>query len=293
MPSFFPPQYGDFGKAYNDLATKQMKDEDYVTKLTIKRTAAHGLKIETSATSATGIEGALKMSYKCPKTKNEFEVSDNTNGKLKAKAKITDLADGVVVTVEPAQDKGLFAVKATVDYQQDRFCGSAELNVNETQDKETKKRSQTHNMALSGVVGMDGISVGAKLNFEGSKCSDYNMAFNFAEDDFQFTLITETTKEKKPVVRAKFFQQVNADLQSGFQYDSPSNVVTLAFQKKLDAVTTVKAAVTTEGLVNTALQHTLSNPRAQLNLAAQFKTVNGLSLSAAEKYGINWTVGDL
>jgi hypothetical protein len=290
MP-FTPPLYSDFGKSFNDLSTKQMKDEDFVTKLTVKRNAANGLKIETSATSNTKLDGSVKIAYKCPTSKNEFEASDNTTGKLKVKAKITDLAEGVVVTVEPSVSKSLFAAKTTVDYKQDSFCGSAVVNVNETKDKEGKN-GWKHDVALSGAVGMEGISLGAKFNFEGSKCTDCNMGFNFAEDDFQFTMITETDNAK-PVVRVKFFQQVNANLQSGFQYDSPSNVITLACQKKLDNVTTFKAAVNTQGLVNAALQHKLCNTAGQVNLAAQFKTTNGMSLGKMDKYGINWTLGDL
>jgi len=282
--SFTPPKYGDFGKSLNDLFSKKF---DYENKVTVKRTAANGLSVETGVVSAKNLSGSVKLVYK-EKGLGEFEASHDTSGNLKGKAKFTNLAKGVVAILESTLNN-TFKAKATVDYAQDKFAASADLTV-----AEAKQGAHNVNASLAGVVGAEGISLGAQLNFSNASGSfdtpDVNMGFNFAENDFQFSLVTETTKAG-PFVRAKYFQQVSKDLQSGFQFDS-DNTVTLGFENKLDNSTIWKNTLSTKGVINTAIQHTLANPRAQLNLAASFNTTNGFDWSA-QKYGLGVTLGEL
>lgn len=285
--SYTPPQFKDFGKGLNDLFKKKF---DYENTVTIKRSTASGLKIETVGKQVvndkkTSLGGSVKLSYK-EKGLGEFEASNNHAGNLTGKAKFTNLADGVVATLESTLNSK-FKASAQVDYTQDHVAASAKVQLAEGADAHVTSGT------VAGVVGYEGISLGAALNFSnaGGKFGspDVQMGFNFAENDFQFALTTENSKAG-PVVRAKFFQQVNATLQSGFQFDS-DNTVTLGFQNQLDKDTLLKTTISTSGVINTALNYTLANPSAQVNLATQFNTTNGLDW-AAGKHGVGITLGD-
>lgn len=285
--SYTPPQFKDFGKGLNDLFKKKF---DYANTVTVKRTAANGVKIETVGKQevnkdVTSLGGSVKLTYK-EKGLGEFEVSNNTKGNLKGKAKFTNITDGVVATLESNLNQK-FKVSAQVDYTQDHFATSAKAELAEGKDAHVTSGS------VAAVGGFEGISLGASLAFTNKSGSfgspDMQMGFNFAEDDFQFSLITENS-EGGPVVRAKFFQQVNSTLQSGFQFDS-DNSVTLGFQNKLDKDTILKTKFSTSGAIHTAINYTLANPSAQINVATQFKTTNGLDWSPA-KYGVGITLGD-
>lgn len=285
--SYTPPQFKDFGKGLNDLFKKQF---DYANTVTVKRTTATGLKIETVGKqvvkdSKTSLGGSVKLSYK-EKGLGEFEASNDTAGNLKGKAKFTSLADGVVATLETNLNSK-FKASGQVDYTQDHFASSAKVQLAEGKD------AHVTSGAVSGVVGYEGISLGASLAFSNASGSfgapDVQMGFNFAENDFQFSLNTENAKGT-PVVRAKLFQQVNATLQSGFQFDS-DNTVTVGFQNKLDKDTILKTKISTSGVIDTAIKYTLANPSAQINVATQFKTTNGLDWNAS-KYGVGITLGD-
>jgi hypothetical protein len=279
----------------SDLLSKKFDFDDL--KLTIKRKTACGLAVDTSATASGGaLSGSVKLVYK-EKGLGDFELSDNTNGKLKAKAKLTNLQKGVVVTIEPAVTTKL-SLNTTVDYSQDNFALTAGLNLTEvpavaaSDEKKAVPASVASAFNVAAVVGFEGISLGGKVtgNLSDGSSPDVNMGLNFAEDDFQFSLITETG-ESGPIVKAKFNQQVNADLQSGFEFSNPDNTLTLGSQYRLDSATLFKSTISTSGIIKTAIQHTLANPRAQVNLASEFSTTNGFDLSA-NQYGLSVTLGD-
>ena len=85
----------------NDLFKKKF---DYENTVTVKRSTASGLKIETVGKQVvndkkTSLGGSVKLSYK-EKGLGEFEASNNHAGNLTGKAKFTNLADGVVATLE-------------------------------------------------------------------------------------------------------------------------------------------------------------------------------------------------
>lgn len=280
--SYFPPQFKDFGKNLNDLFKKKY---DYSNTVTIKRSTDSGLKVETKAQSAdNALSGSVKLSYK-EKGLGDFEATNTSGGDLKGKAKFTDLADGVVATLETAMNSG-FSAGVTVDYTQDHFAGSANLNIKEVEDAKEGDASVSWAGSVTAAAGWEGISLGGKVNYgAGDKAPTYDMGFNFAEDDFQFSLVTADS-----TVTARFFQQVSKNLQSGFKFDS-NNTVTVGIQNKLDSATTLKASINTQGVVNTALNYTLANPSCQVNVASQFQTAGGLSWTS-KKYGLGLTLGD-
>jgi len=301
MP-FVPPFYADLGKSSKDLLTKKF---DYANQMVIKRTSACGLKIETTVQSEKSLTGSVKLTYK--QKGQEYEASQSTAGDLTGKVKFTDLSPGVVLTIDPTIANAQ-KLKTTVDYSQDNFSASAVLDVTAvpafekdvTVEKDGKKEVVKEKVPLSfksansvsAVVGFDGISLGAKVAFDNAFVNpDMNMAFNYGEKDFQFTVATETRKDG-PAIVGKFFQQVNSNLQSGFSFESPENKLTLASQLNLDSATIFKNTLSTDGIVNASIQHTLANPKVQVNLAGQFKTANFREFTS-QKYGLGFTLGDL
>lgn len=274
-----------------DLGKKQF---DYFNKFTVKRATANGLKVETSVTSADDLSANVKLSY-TEKGLGAFEASEDTSGVLKTKAKFTDLHPGATVTVEPSFN-GLLTVKSTAEYSQENFAVAATLQVKESkvEDETTKKKvsQYTPTSSIAAVLGFDGISIGGKLSVADKKFSepDVNLGFNFAENDFQFSVVTETAEKKGHSVSAKLFHQVNSDLQSGFAFASPANTVTFSNQYNLDKSTVLKSSVSTTGKFQASVQNTSKFGR--FNLAAQFQSANGRSFKS-EKYGLSYTVGDL
>jgi hypothetical protein len=285
--SYNPPQFGDFGKGLNDLLKKKF---DFKNQVTIKRATSHGLKVETGVVVGKSLDGSVKLTYK-EKGLGEFEASNSTSGVLKSKAKFTDLSPGVTLTVESELSKTIKITK-TVDYKQDHFSGRVKASFKEADP--TQKTTSEKAVSVAAAVGWDGISIGGEVS--GSSKTEFkefekNFGFNFAEDDFSFSLQTEQANDKSPIVSARFFQKVNADLQSGFKFDS-NNVITIGSEYKLDKSTVLKHSICTKGVVQSAINHTLSNPSVQLNLAAEFNTENFFSWST-NKYGLGFTLGDL
>jgi hypothetical protein len=264
-------------------------------KLTVKRKTASGLAVETTTTSSgNNLAGSVKLTYK-EKGLGEFEVSDNTKGALKGKAKFTNLQPGVVLTLEPSCTP-TFAMKTTVDYSQDNFTVSGALTATESTTPATGDKAATSSfstdVALSAVAGFEGVSLGGSVEAKSKDdyAQDFNMGLNFAEDDFNFSLVTSTDKKAGPIVTGRFFQKVSADLSSGFQFTNPSNEVTLGSEYRLDSKTVFANSVSTAGAIKLGVEHILSNPAAKVNLACS-GTTSGLNLAVA-KYGLSVTLGD-
>jgi len=289
--AFVPSKFADLGKQVKDLLSDDFK---YDNKLVIKRTTASGLKLQSTTTAKnSGLKGAFKGTVK-DKSLGELEVQGDTSNIFSAKLKLTKLAPGVKTTVKVtsgAKKEGdaTFSSSVTADYSQDNFSSTLDLCL--------KEKAEGYSGAISGsaVVGFEGVSVGitgnAKVDNKFAVTPFLpNMAFEIAEDDFSFGLATETL-DNDVGLRAKFFQKVNGDTQRGLLFSSPENLLTVASKYNLDSSTTLKTSVCTNGIVQAAVKHTLFNPKMQLNLSTQFKTTNGLDLTA-QKYGLGVTLGD-
>ena len=189
----------------------------------------------------------------------------------------------------PALKKGKWNVASTFDYSQDNFAATAKWNLAEVVKDE--KKAFESNFSLAGVAGTDGLSFGCKLDFApGASSPDVGLGFNYSESDFAVSLLTT---DKPANVTAQLYHQASADLQTGFSFASPSNVVTFANQYQFDKDTMGKYTFSTSGTVQAAIQHTLANPKAKVNLAAKFSTKNGYSNFKSESTGLSFTLGDL
>jgi hypothetical protein len=289
--SFVPPKFGDLGKAVKDLLED---DFDYDNEVVVKRKTKNGLKIDSTTTAKDSkLAGALKVVYKHADF-GEVEVKTATNSNNNLKWKPAGLPAGFKATVKQAFVNGITLKKGSVgvDYSQENLAVSVESTYTA---KSGEKASKTA-VKASAVLGEDGVSLGAvmDLNLDDKFQStgvDFNMAFQISEDDFSFGLATETQDDKSVGLKAKFHQVVSSSHQRALLYSSPDNVLTLVAQHDLDDVTSLKVAISTQGVIQTALKHTLSDPRAKLNLATEFETTNGFQLTA-KKFGLGVTLGD-
>jgi hypothetical protein len=300
MAAFVPKKYGDLGKQYKDLLKN---DFDYDNCLKVKRKTACGLKFDSTAKHKKKLEGSLKASFKDAEL-GDMEFQASTSNKFNMKLKLSELADGLKSTIKAqlggkvGDIKTDFSVTNTFDYSQENFTGSLETTLNERGD------AWTGNIVGSVVVGTDGVSLGATFSTdvtsdmkmkEGS--SDYNVAFELAEEDFTLGLATESSKKGEPVFKASWHHNVSKDCVNAVLFENNdstdvTNTMTLCTKYAVDDVTDLKVKASTAGIIDTAITYTLGNPSAKLNFATQFKTSTGTDWTFG-KFGLGITLGSI
>jgi hypothetical protein len=281
------PTYGDLLKNASDLLKKKF-DTDY--KVTFKRSTACGLKIENSATStSSGLKGNLKGTFK-DKELGEVEFTAATTDLFTGQLKLTNLLDGLKATIKTTLGKKKdtdadFSVQLKTDYSQDNVTGRLDVVVGEY--GEDRKVDFT----ASVVGGSDGINFGAQAT------SQYTDKFSSPVFDFGMSLVENDftlgvqTLSKKDSIQGSIFQKL-ANGKRAIDFVYPANVATFANEYNLDGSTTLKSSISTSGAIQTAVEHTLSNPALKFNVATKFETTTGLDL-AVQSHGVGITVGDL
>lgn len=293
--SFTPKGYSNFGKTVKDLCSD---DFTYKNSLTVKHKTACGMTVQSQATvKGNGFDGAFKLKCK-NKQIGDMEFNGSTKDVFSAKVKLAEFAQGVKATLKATlggkkPSDPHFSLVKTLDYSTEHVAVSLETTANEKDSELSGK------VKVSGVFGFDGVSLGGECstNFSNKfdlSNKDFKMAFEIAEDDFSFGLATGTDSAKNLCLTGSFFQQVAKGHSRGIKFvnsENSTNILTLVTKYDLDNSTSLKTSVSTEGVVQNALTHTLSNPSAKLNLATKFKTSNGFDWSAQE-YGLGVTLGD-
>jgi len=276
MSTFIPPFFADLGKSASDLFKKKF---DYSNTVATKNKTLSGLVFTTTGDLSTpnGIAGTIKVNHSDKKYgKTEAEIS--TAGSAKGKVTLDTLLDGTVVHVS-ANNKPSGTV--TAEYRQDFFAGTASY---ETSFFNKNKLNG------SGVIGFDGLSVGGSVTFDlmgGSDVEDYNVGAQYATRDYTAAIRTENKGE---FITGSYFLQVSPVHQIGASLNS-NLVGQLATEYRVDARTSVKARADTNGVVDTAVEHRLANPKVLINFASQFQAGKNLTL-APSKFGVGLTFGD-
>jgi len=286
MAAFVPPLFGKLGTAASDLFKKKYDFQNVVQQ---KHKTKSGLVFTSGAELGNGITGSLKLNYK--QSSGEAEGEIHTNGNGKGSMKFKKLADGVVATVSTdAKNKdwgNTSTGKAVVDYQQDFFSGSAAV--------ETSFFDRTQ-LVGSGVIGFDGLSVGAEVKFDVKHVNDvddYNVGAEYTQPDYTATIKTAKRGEE---LTASYFHKVSGDQQVGAQFltriaGGDEKVLTLGTEYKVDESTTIKLKGDTKGDVAAALQHDLKSPAVRFALSSLFDARSPSALTA-KKFGLGITFGD-
>jgi len=285
MSSFVPPYFGKIGQSVKDLFKKKY-EYDHTVK-TINK-AKNGWTLESGAKSADNVKGFIKGKYADPAWgESEVEVNTCAKSENKATLKLKKLADGVTVTLGSTCKDGSSDLSADIQYEQEYFAEQTVLKTD---------IFNKHTLDLSATVGFDGLAVGGQVKLDlskGADVTDTNVGAQYTNSDFTLSLYTEKNCD---LINGGYFQKINRDTQVGalIKYDTTgksARSVTIGTEHQLDFDTTIKAsAELPTGVVSTAIEHRLSNPKLQFGVAAQFKALERPLV--ASKFGLSLTFGD-
>jgi len=284
-----------FKKKFDDK-----KDFNYT--VVVKNKTASGLVFNTEGAfnpkKDNALSATLKATYK--PSWGDAEASLQTTGPSKAEFKFKKLTKGLTVIVtadtapvfaavnpkKPAKFKDL-AVKLAAEYSQEFFAGTASV--------ETAFAESTL-LGGSGVIGFDGLSVGASVQFDTKSISsvdDYNVGAQYDGGDFT---VTAKTADRGENLDLSYLQKVDKDVTvsgvlSAKLDGSSERSFALATEYKVDANTTLKFKGKTDKTITIAAEQRLANPRVQVGVASSWGIV-GFSAPNPKDFGFTLTFGD-
>jgi len=292
--SFTPQLFSSFGKSVSD-AFKKDKFNTSSNDLTIRTKSSNGMSW-TFGTQQKGEKTAsdLQLKYKNGEFGNT-DIKVTTGNEIKTKTKFDKLYQNLVVTVEAndqTSDDKLDKVSVNADFRQDMFAVSAKVNQNKA-------------LSVSGVVGVDNLSVGAsaKLSFASAPAAaadakpapaqdaltDYEIGFQYEAADFTASVVA---KKKIDEVTGSLSHNFNKDTtflaQASYSYtDATKSSLTIGGKTKVDANTSATAMLDQKGALSTCISHQLRsfakvNLVTTWNLPAVARTGFGLSLTLGE-----------
>lgn len=282
-------KYGDLSKACDDL----FKLDKYQNTMTVKHTTASGLSLESVTTAKdTGFTGSYKFSGN-QKDLGAFEFSGDTSSKFTTKFKPSGLPKGLKAAIKVVCGAKPLESNVNLDYSQKHMTGT--FDVTFAGGKAAVKASATvgdeEGLTFGGIVSA---KVGQGKDKMECTDQDYHVGFQVKEADFAFALNTAMVgKDNKLGLVASFHQQVGEGHERGLQFTNTadSNELRLATKYQIDGRSSLKTVISTNGTIDTALSHILTNPQAKLNIGTQYTTTNGYDI-AAKKYGFGITLGE-
>lgn len=259
-------EFGKLNKKVTDLLDFTSK-----TELSVKRTTASGVKIETTTTSGKSLAGKVKGTVK-DKAVGELSFEGDSSGQFKNKAKLTKLADNLVATVEHAvgpKTGGKHTGAVGITFSQPQFDFSTKLNVAEGAEV-------TGKLDLSVVGGQDGVTAGVNVKadvFPKQNVTDYNFAVSYKQGD---TFGAFTTEKKVSQFNLWIAQTLNSTTRLAVKAtrlaakpeEGRQEQLSFAVERDLDSDTTFKTALDSAGQLNAEITHKLSNPAWKFTLGA-------------------------
>lgn len=273
-----PPQFKDLGKKAKDLFKKQY---DYKNEMKVTSKAG-GVKLESVGLSAkSGLVGSTKANWK-DEYLGDIEVEAHSSGIAKGQFKLSNITDGVNVTV--AGDAA-GALSAEAVYAQENVAATAKASHNLNKGSTTVMASAT--------VGFDAVSVGGQVNLDASgSLKDYNLGLEYATKDLTASVVTSS---KADDVTVSYFQKLSCCTVLGasmlVQPESGTRLYTFGTDYKLDKSTGVKVKADSKGVVGTAVTHTLADPKMKVGVSAEFNAA-GADAFKAQKFGVSLSFGE-
>jgi len=279
--------FKNFGKSTKDLFKKKF---DFENTSKIVNKTQNGITIETTSNVTQSFKGTINTKYvNRDFGEVEVEVSTNAADANKANLKLKKLAAGLVATVGVASsDKdikstsGKPVTSADVEYSQEFFAAQTVVKTDCDKSK----------VDVYGSVGYDGLSVGGQVVYANNAISETNVGIEYTQKDLTVSAFTEKNVE---VVNMSFFQRLQKETAVGASIKYPiasgDRTLTVGVEHQLDFDTVVKAkAELPTGVVSTAVEHKLFNPKLQFTVAAEFNVKN--TPLVANKFGVGLTFGD-
>lgn len=268
------PVFNKFSKSIDDLL-----DFEEDNCITITRKTASGLEIETQtiADNKNALAGKIKGVMK-DKQVGALEATFETAGNFSSKAKLTKLADNVVVTAKHGVKAAAHSGSVTAAYTQDSFVVTGEVSLKE------KEGSPAAALALDVVGGADGFVGGAQVKANvhpKQELTDFGFALSYTQGD---TLGVVTTEKKCSAFNVFLLQSIaeNTSLGVKASYSTKDSkpTATAAVSHGIDADIVVKASVDTVGKVQGQISHQLANPAMKFTLAGVFSNFSQKNFGA-------------
>jgi hypothetical protein len=278
-----PPQFKDLGKKAKDLFKKQY---DFKNEIKVINNGANSVKIESGGYQAKGLAGYTKANW-TDASLGAFEVEAHSTGSARAKLTCKKISNVAVVLEGNAE--GNLSVEATTNAD---VAGSAVALGFQTKHNLNKGSTSIN---ASAVFGHDGVSVGVNCDFDAANPAsptDYNVGAEFTQKDLTATIVTSNQGND---ITASYFQTVCGGLVLGSSLavkpDSGSRLFTFGGDYTLDKATTLKFKTDSNGIVGTALTHTLADPSCKVLASAQFDSLSA-DVFSPQKFGLSLSFGD-
>jgi len=282
-----PPLYKNVGKQAKDLLTKDFEKNLPSLKLETKAENEVALSVEGRRDPKTGEFTVDPFQYKYDFAEGgySFVAKATSNRKLTGEFSVIDkLAKGlkVVTTVsttlvnKPDQVPDN-AVKLGLEYTRD--------NVSATSDFELVKRTAN----ITGVVGNKTVAIGGEVevNLVDAAPSKYNGIAAYTVGNF---VVTGSLRDKLNTFGSSFYRKVNDNTslagEFAFKFNNNDAIFVVGGQHKLDKDTSVKAKLSSDGVVSLSyIQQLRKNVRAVFSA-----DINALNLNKADAHKIGFGV---
>jgi len=272
-----PPQFKNLGKKAADLFKKNYDYKNEV-KVTSK---SGGVKIETGGYQAKGLAGYTKANW-TDAYLGDVEVEAHSTGTAKGQFKLKNVGGTGAATTISGTGSGDLAAETV--YETDKLAATLKVSHNLSK--------ACTGVALSAVLGMEGISVGGSLALKGSTPTDYNIGAEYAQKDLVAALVTSSKGEK---ITASYYQSLSKRCQLGSSMlvspEAGTRVFGFGCNYGLDANTTLRSKIDSNGIVGESIEHIVANPNLKLQVSAQFDAL-GSDPMVAQKFGLSLSLGD-
>jgi len=268
-----------FGKGLQDLFKEQF---EYKKQIKVKDVASKNTTIDITGEALKGTSefaGNVKTTHKI----NDFgtvEAELNTLGTANSSVKADRLAKGL--TVKASVDERPMA-KVEIDLAKEFYSTGL-----------TVEKNPSGNFVDGAVVaGYEGVAVGggAKYDVGNGALSEYNGGLEYAKPEFTSTVKTTGQAQK---VLVQHLHKLNPDVTLGgqFSYDLASGkyVATGGTAFKIDAVSSAKGKIDTDGFLSTVFEHRFSPINLKFLMSSEYN-VRNLN-TVPDRFGLSFVFGD-
>jgi len=289
MKPYFPPKFEKFGENIRKLL-KEKFDYTHAFKVSGGK-QADGVTVETQVD--LNRNGSIIAKKEFPRYEVQVKGATSPDGETSYTLTVPRLYEGLRGTVtafgRPATATKQNLASTKFEYVRPNFSATSELKTN----------GNDHTINTTASVGIDNIAVGGQIAVAAggaSEVTDYNLGIDYTHIDSVASIWTESQAD---VAVFNYYHLIKPTNAVGVQFKveiagKHSTQLTLANEYKVDPNTTVKSKLEfPSGVLSTAFEHKLSNPKIKFNVAASFTPAKFATKPvSADKFGIGMSYGD-